>query len=245
MPKFFFDAQNIINNKLTLIDENYKHIARVLRHKVGDVICLCDGCGYDYKAIIDEITTEEIHTTITDKYKNNSESEIKITLFQGLPKSDKLEYIIMKCTELGVAKVIPVESQYSVSRITAENLKKKLERWNKIAFEASKQSQRGEILKVESPMQFKNAADVASGYDLFIIAYELESEVKLKEILKKYNKPKNIAVFIGPEGGFALDEVEYAMSKGAKSVTLGNRILRTETAGIALVSMALYEYDQI
>ena len=173
----------------------------------------------------------------------STELPINITLFQGLPKADKLEYIIEKSTELGVNTIIPVEMRFSIAKIKNEDQKNI--RWNKIAESAAKQSKRNIIPKVELTIDVKELANRIKEFDLVVVAYENENKDSLKKVLETINKQElnNIAIIVGPEGGIDNSELEVFISNGAKCVTLGKRILRTETAPLAILSMLIYEFE--
>lgn len=244
MPKFFVNKEAINNNKAEICGGDVSHIAKVLRLPVGSAITLCDGEGTDYEAEITEIKKDVILLDIINACKCNTEPDINVTLFQGIPKASKMEYIIQKCTELGVMSIVPVMTKRTVVKLeNAQAEKKKLERWNKIAAEAVKQCGRGCIPKVCDVTEIKNIS--AKDFDLFLVAYEEETDISLKSVLKSNDKAKNIGILIGPEGGLEKSEVEYLIKSGAKSVTLGKRILRTETAGHTVLTAVLYELGEL
>jgi 16S rRNA (uracil1498-N3)-methyltransferase len=192
------------------------------------------------------VANNTVTSRITAEIKNSNESPVVVFLFQGLPKSDKMDLIIQKCTELGVSKIFPVITNRSVIKINSSaDEEKKLERWRRISLEASKQSCRGLVPSVEDILSFKNAVvKAASISDLAILAYENEEKTKLKELLKN-SHAQIISIFIGPEGGFEKDEVNAAIDLGILPVKLGPRILRTETAGFALLASVMYELGDI
>ncbi len=244
MPKFFLNKEAINNNKAEITGGDVSHIAKVLRLPVGSTITLCDGEGTDYEAEITEIKKDVILLDIIKALKCNTEPAVNVTLFQGIPKASKMEYIIQKCTELGVMSIVPVMTKRTVVKL--ENIqaeKKKLERWNKIAAEAVKQCGRGYIPKVCDVTEIKNIS--VKDFDLLIVAYEEETDISLKSVLESNNEAKNIGIVIGPEGGLERSEVELLIKSGAKSVTLGKRILRTETAGHTVLTAVLYELGEL
>lgn len=241
MPKFFVNSENINDHTITLDGENAKHIGSVLRAKIGDIITVCDGDGRDYECEITEITKKTVTTKITDIFTNDNEPDIKLTLYQALPKADKMELVIQKCIEIGVDRIVPVKTEHTVVRLEGKE-EKKLLRWNKIAESAAKQCGRGKIPVVDSVMSFKEAISEAVSLDGAIIPYEKERENSLKAFAKSF-KGKSIGIFIGPEGGFSNEEIDFAISNGVKSVTLGKRILRTETAGLVTSVILLYELE--
>lgn len=241
MPKFFVNSENINDHTITLEDENAKHIGSVLRAKIGDIITVCDGNGRDYECEITEITKKAVIAKITDIFTNDNEPDIKLTLYQSLPKADKMELVIQKCIEIGVDRIVPVKTEHAVVKLDGKE-EKKLQRWNKIAESAAKQCGRGKIPVVDSVMSFKEAINEAVSLDGAIIPYEKERENSLKTFAKGF-KGKSIGIFIGPEGGFSNEEIDFALSQGVKSVTLGKRILRTETAGLVTSVILLYELE--
>lgn len=241
MPKFFVNSDNINDHTITLDGENAKHIGSVLRAKIGDIIIVGDGCGRDYECEILEISKKEVIAKITDIFTNENEPDIKITLYQGLPKADKMELVIQKCIEIGVDRIVPVKTEHAVVKLEGKE-EKKLQRWNKIAESAAKQCGRGKIPVVDRLMTFKEAINEATSLDGAIIPYEKEKENSLKTFAKNF-KGKSIGIFIGPEGGFSEEEINFAIENGVKSVTLGKRILRTETAGLVASVILLYELE--
>ena len=241
MPKFFVRKESINDHTITLEGENAKHIGSVLRSKTGDIITVCDGDGRDYECEITEITKKAVIAKITDIFTNDNEPDIKLTLYQALPKADKMELVIQKCIEIGVDRIVPVKTEHAVVKIEGKE-EKKLQRWNKIAEAAAKQCGRGKIPVVDRVMTFKEAINEAISLDSAIIPYEKERKNSLKTFAKGF-KGKSIGIFIGPEGGFSNDEIDFAISNGVKSVTLGKRILRTETAGLVTSVILLYELE--
>lgn len=236
MQRFFVDKSVINADTITISGDDATHISRVLRLGAGDEIVVCDGLFTDYFCEIESVSKSEVSLHIKHTEKNNNEPPVEITLYQSIPKSDKMDYIIQKSVELGVSKVVPVLTKHCVVKI--KDGEKKVLRWRKIAAEAAKQCGRGKIPEVSEVMNFEDAVKSADG--LKIIPYENEKNNKLKNILKDKDIKKT-AVFIGPEGGFDEGEILLAKKCGANSVTLGPRILRTETAPIAVVSVCMYE----
>lgn len=240
MSRFFVEKEQIDKNKIMITGEDAKHIKTVLRCKLGEEIIICDGQGYDYNCSISEIDHVVI-AEIKNVSESASEPDTKITLFQGLPKSDKMELIIQKCVELGVEKIIPVNTERVIVKLDKKE-DKKLERWQKISLSASKQCGRGKIPQIGHILNFQEAIQEASKFDLAVIAYEKEENIGLKELIKNFNG-QTVAVFIGPEGGFSEEEIIKAKTNGLKTITLGKRILRTETAGMSMLSILLYELE--
>lgn len=247
MPKFFINTNQIEENKIRITGKDVKHIGYVLRMKIGDEITVCDKqTNLNYSTKIQKIEKDFVLCDITDCMKPFVESNIKITVFQGIPKSDKMEYIIQKATELGAEKIVPVTMIRSVVKLEENVACKKIQRWQKIAETAAKQSGRDCIPKIEMVQKISNICENIPNYDLMLLAYENEEKTTLKEELKKLkvsSKEVKIGIIIGPEGGLENKEIEELISSGAKSVTLGKRILRTETASIAMISNIIYEYE--
>jgi len=237
LHRFFVDSSCIKGDFVTLLDKDSNHIKNVLRLSKGEEIIVCDGNSTDYICEIYSME-KEVLLKINTSYPTETEPPLKITLFQGLPKSDKLEYIIQKCVELGVSEIVPVQTKRSVVKI--KDSSKKQERWQKISDEACKQCIRGIIPKVHSPVLFKDMFKYIKEDSLSICAYENEKSNSLKSLLKS-NTSKNINIFIGPEGGIDEEEISILKENKFNIITLGPRILRTETAPLALVSALMYE----
>lgn len=241
MPKYFTEPENIKDGFIEIFYDEAKHILNVMRMEIGDTLTICDGQSNDYLCRICETGKNCLKAKIEETTKSESEPKTKITLYQGLPKSDKMELIIQKCVEIGVCRIVPVITERAVVKIEkGAKEDKKTERWQKIAESAAKQSGRGIIPAVERPMKFKDAIEEAVKNGEAIIPYENEKDRGLKEFVKN-SKAENIGIFIGPEGGFDTKEIEFAVENGVMSVTLGKRILRTETAGIVTSAIVLYE----
>lgn len=243
MPKFFVSPSSIGEATIEITNDDAKHIATVLRGKVGDSLTLCDGNGMDYECTISEISKKSVIAKIEEKHKNQNEPEIKITLFQSLPKLDKMELVIQKCIEIGVDRIVPVISEHTVIKV-GDKAEKKLDRFRKIAEAAAKQCGRGKIPEVCDITDFKTAVNMAKELDNAIIPYEKEKERNLKSFIKEF-KGNSIGIFIGPEGGFSEDEIKLCSDNGIKSITLGKRILRTETAGLVASVILLYELEDL
>lgn len=248
MPKFFIEDSNIKSNNI-YITNDYNHIKNVLRKNVGDIIEVCNkDTGENYLCSILNFSEKEIECEIIEKIKSEAESNLKITIFQGLPKQEKMEFVIQKCIELGAYEFVPLEMKNCVVKLKDKDKTKKIERWQKISEVASKQCGRNIIPKVDSVCSIKKLCNEINKYDSVIVAYENEENYSIKhEInrLKGNNKIKNIAIVIGPEGGISPEEIKNLKESGAKIVTLGKRILRTETVPIALTSILMYELGDL
>lgn len=241
MHKFFINRDNISGEKLHITGDDVNHIYKVLRLNTGDIILVCDGFGRDYTSKIVEINKKEVICEIIDVFNNLSEPPVRITLFQGLPKAQKMELIIQKGVEIGICKFQPVITGRVVVKTEGKDISNKLERWRRISEEAAKQSNRGIIPEILEPITFEGAIEKLKKMDLAIIPYEKEESNGIKGILKNNLNAKNIGIFIGPEGGFDESEIDNCIKNNGIPVTLGPRILRTETAGIAVSSMVLYD----
>ncbi len=244
MHRFFVDNLSGASDNIIITGNDVNHIKNVLRLKIGEKIMVSDGSGTDYQCSISDIDSDMVTADIEDVFKNAAELPVKITLFQGMPKSDKLELIIQKAVELGVYEIVPVITKRTVVKIDDKKASKKLERYNGIAESAGKQSGRGIIPTVKSFMSFKQALEYAKTFDMNLIPYEEAKGMEYsREVIKDIHGKKSLGIFIGPEGGFAKEEVDMAIEAGAKCITLGNRILRTETAGLAVLSIIMFEID--
>jgi 16S rRNA (uracil1498-N3)-methyltransferase len=246
MSRFFIKRQDIDSGAVCITGEDVIHIKKVLRLKIGDTIIVSDGCGTDYLVKIKEIDDSCVYADIIHTMVNLTEPPIDIVLFQGVPKSDKMDFIIQKSVELGVRKIIPVITERTIVRIdNKKDAQKKHERWNRISLEASKQCNRGFVPEVSMPVCYEEAFNHMNDSDLIIIPYEKETAGSFKKILKNNIDIKSVSVIVGPEGGFTEKEVEKALGYGANAITLGPRILRTETAGITVLSILMYELGDV
>ena len=244
MPKFFVKNNQIHNNIINLTGQDVKHIVNVLRMKNEEEINICNmDTSENFLCKITNIQKEDIECEIIKKIEqNNSELNTEITIFQALPKAEKMELIIQKCTEIGAKEFIPVSMKRCVTKLDEKSEKKKIERWQKIAESAAKQSGRDIIPEVKNIINLKKLCYLIEKYDIVLVAYEKEKINTLKDEINKLEKkfPK-VGIVIGPEGGMEEDEIEELKKNGAKIITLGNRILRTETASIYLSSIITYE----
>lgn len=247
MSKFFVKPEQIKNDNIIIDGDDVNHILNVLRIKKDDEIQVCNQVtGENYKARIMQYSKNEIECKIEEKIGKSTESNVHITLFQGIPKFEKMELIIQKNTEVGVNNIVPVIMERTVVKLDEKVASKKLDRWQKIAEIAAKQSMRDIIPNVKSIIKTKEI-DV-DRYDVVLVAYENEEHNMLKAELKKLesqNKQEyNIAIVIGPEGGISEKEIELLDEKNVKFVSLGKRILRTETAGLVMAGNILYELEK-
>lgn len=233
----FFVSEEQINGENAYIEgSDVNHIVNVLRMKPGEEILISVRGDWDYLCKIDNIEETKVRLKVLESMEQR-ELPVNIILLQGIPKSDKLEMIIQKSVELGVGEIIPVKTKRVVVKIEEKKQATKVNRWNAIAESAAKQSKRSIIPKVYEPMSIDNALEIVKDFGVKLIPYENADGIdKTRKILDNMDKTKNIAVFIGPEGGFEESEVERIKNSGFEVITLGKRILRTETAGLALLS---------
>ena len=252
MSRFFIHKEDIHGETLRTQD-NTHHILHVLRYEPGDVLTFCDGEGTDYLCRIEEISTEGrqewLEAAVLSREPSATEPAVWMTLFQGIPKADKMEWIIEKSVELGVSEIVPVAMARSVSRPDGAKLASKVQRWNKISLSAAEQSGRGRIPQVRMPVSSAELAGELADYDLVIICYEDARLNSLRQILSKAvmqnGMPHRVAVIIGPEGGLESDEVDLWQRSGGLIAGLGPRILRTETAGTVAAALIFYELNQM
>jgi 16S rRNA (uracil1498-N3)-methyltransferase len=240
-PRFFISPGQVSGPEITITDEDVRHIATVLRMKTGDELLLCDGEGTDYTVKIKQVDRAEIRTEIMGKAKREI-SHPRITLGQGLPKSDKMDFIVQKAAELGVASIVPLVTERTIVKVKDEV--KRIARWRKIAREASMQSNRTDVPQIEGIRGFSDFLRTLAPdpFTLLLFPWE-EGTEPIKNVLRKAPGVMNIVVLIGPEGGFSAAEAELAKGRGFHLVSLGPNILRTETAAIAVLGMIGYEYS--
>ena len=244
MHRFFIQHSQIQGSRLYVEGTDVNHIKNVLRMKRGDQVMVSDGEGMQYLCALESFADGLVWFEIVDTWKENRELSSKLYLFQGLPKSDKMELIIQKATELGVYEVVPVVTGRTVVRLDEKKAQKKTARWNAIAESAAKQSGRSRIPRVREAMTFSEALASAGELDVLLIPYEkAEGMEATRQVIEGIRPGQSVGIFIGPEGGFEEAEVEQAVALGAAPVTLGRRILRTETAGFVVLSMLLYHLE--
>ena len=250
MPKFFVKEEQIQENQIIILGQDVNHIKKVLRAKIGDELQICNSQnGENFLCEIDNLEEEKIICQIKEKIQEQVESNIEVTIFQGLPKADKMEYIIQKSVELGVYDITPVEMKRCVVKLNEKDKSKKTERWQKISEVAAKQCGRDIIPQINNIINIKNICNLIQEYDMVLVAYENEEKNTLKEQLENIKKQNNskskvkIGIIIGPEGGLEEKDVETLKENGAKVITLGRRILRTETVALNVLSIIMYELE--
>lgn len=247
MFQFFITPDQIRENDIIISNEqDVNHIRNVLRMRHGQHISLCcqENCK-EYICVIQEIRPDQVRASIEDINGDSRELPVKITLFQGLPKSDKMEFIIQKAVELGAAEIVPVASRRSVVRLDEKKATKKVQRWSEIAKSAAKQSKRSLIPEVHPVMTFCEALEYGKSMDMLLIPYEDAKGIgHSREVMASVKGKSSLGIYIGPEGGFQMEEVEEAVETGAFPITLGHRILRTETAGMAVLSILMFMLEE-
>lgn len=245
MHHFFVTPDQVQENQIYIVGSDVNHMKNVLRMKVGEKFQVSDGNDKKYVCRIEQMNEEEVQGGILEEMQADTELPSKIYLFQGLPKNDKMELIVQKAVELGVWEVIPVSTKRAVVKLDVKKALKKVERWNAISESGAKQSGRTIIPKVTSVMTYREALSYAEQLDVVMIPYELaEGMEETKQFIDAIQPGQSVGVFIGPEGGFEREEVEFAIQKGARPITLGKRILRTETAGLAVLAVLMYHLER-
>jgi len=245
MYRFFVEPDQVKDKSILIEGPNMNHMKHVLRMRVGDVVTISDGQQKDYRCIIKTIMEDEILLDIVMEVSTTNELLSKISLFQGIPKKDKMEWIIQKTIELGVYEVIPVKMKRCVVKLDDKTAKKKVERWEGIAEAAAKQSKRSIIPMVQSPIGFKDMMEQLERMDLVLVPYEnAEGMAYTRTVLGQLKGIKNIGIVIGPEGGFDQEEINHLMATEAKIISLGRRILRTETAGMTLLANLMIQIEE-
>lgn len=245
MYRFFISSEAVTDRSLALTGGDVNHAKNVLRMRAGEELEAVDEDRFLYHCRILELTDEEIRCEILSKEEPDSELASSVTLFMGLPKGDKFELILQKAVELGVSEVVPVLTKRTVSRPEPKKAENKRKRWQAIAEAAARQSKRAVIPEVGEVVSFSEALRRAGEFDVLLIPYEQETDIsRTRTLLRGIPAGSRIGVFIGPEGGFELSEVEAAQAAGAKSLTLGRRILRAETAAIVTLGILMYELEE-
>jgi 16S rRNA (uracil1498-N3)-methyltransferase len=246
MHKFFVPKDNFQGESIIIEGDDVKHIYKVLRLNAGNKICINNCEGEEFLGEIEYINKKEVKVLILEKLAINNESEVEIFLYQGLPKSSKMDLIVQKTTELGIRAVTPIITKRVVVKSELKEFKK-LDRWNRIALEASKQSKRSLIPTINSPIDFEDLITELKQMDLIVVPYENQKGYGIKKLFYNVDKGKfkKVAIIIGPEGGFEEEEIEILKSIGAEIVTLGPRILRTETAGFTCLNLIMYELGDV
>lgn len=243
MPRFFITPDAVSAETAVITGDDAYHISRSLRMRVGEELTLCDACGNDYFCRITSITDSEVTLAVTGSAATETEPPYKVTVFQALAKGDKVDTVIQKSVECGAFAVTPLVTSRCTVKLSAADAEKKRARWQRIAAEGAKQCGRGIIPEVTSLCDIKNAKSIFADFDAVLFCYE-KAERPLRDVLGTLGTDvKRIAVVIGPEGGFSEDEARLMEKAGAVTVSLGKRILRTESAAPFILACLSYEYE--
>ncbi len=241
MHKFFVQRRKFFEDTAVIEGDDVKHIYKVLRLEDGEKVSINDCQGREYLGKIEDVNKTKVTVKLLEELPVNNESPVNIYLYQGLPKSSKMDLIVQKATELGVKEITPVVTERVVVKSELGEFKK-VDRWNRIALEACKQCKRTLIPSINTPIEFEELISKLESMDLIAVPYENETGFGIKNLINEVkHEVKNIAIIIGPEGGFEEEEIERLKASGAYIVTLGPRILRTETAGFVCASLLMYE----
>ena len=243
MPRFFIDKNVLTEDSVLLTGDDAHHISRSLRMRVGEELTLCDGEGSDYHCTIEEIDERTVRCKVDSKEENKTEPPYRAIVFQGLAKGDRFDTVIQKSVECGAFSIVPVMTKRCTVKLTASDGAKKCARWNKIAEEAAKQCGRGIIPKVTEPVSFDEAVKMVSELDLPLFCYE-EGTSPIKSEIDVHPKAVTVGIVIGPEGGFAEEEAEKMTANGISAISLGHRILRTESAAPFVLACLSYAFEQ-
>ena len=254
MHHFFVEPHQVGEHEIQILGTDVNHIKNVLRMRIGDQIAVSDGFGHAYKCRIVRLEEAQVAADIIAREDVHAELPSRLVLFQCLPKGDKMELIIQKAVELGAASIVPVASRRCVVKLDTKKEENKRRRWNAVAESAAKQSGRGIIPQVAPTVDFKEAVRQAKALDVCLIPYECADELlevqgmtameQTRSLLQNIEKGQSVGIFIGPEGGFEKAEVQAAIEAGAKPITLGKRILRTETAGLCILSVLMFYMEE-
>lgn len=248
MYKFFVYENQINNEIINIVDNDVNHIKNVLRLEIGEKIEICNiEQGINYICTILEIDNKIVKCQIIHRLEDSNEPNIYLHIFQGIPKQEKMELIIQKTTELGVCEITPLVMNRCVVKLDDKLASKKILRWQKIAESSAKQSKRDKIPKINLPISIKNIYSKIANYDIVLVAYENEKNNNIKEVLQQIENKDNlkIAIIIGPEGGIEENEIDDLIAHNVNTVSLGKRILRTETAPITISSIIMYEFNEM
>ena len=242
MPHFFVDEE-IESKEYSLFGEDGRHISKSLRMNKGESLTLCSPSGTVHNCVVEEISGDMVKVNVLSSKISEAEPDVKVTLYQALPKGDKMELIIQKAVELGVSEIVPVAMKNCVVKLDEKKAQSKCKRWQAIAESAAKQSKRTVIPQIQMPLSWKQALEEAKELEVVLVPYENERGMEAtREIFRSIPEGASIGVMIGPEGGFSPEEIAQ-LDKDMHRISLGRRILRTETAGMATLSMLIYELD--
>ena len=245
MQHFFVTPSQVDGTFIYIEGSDVNHMKNVLRMRVGESVTVSDGNNRKYVCRVDGYEEGRVRLCICEEEEQDTELASRIYLFQGLPKQEKMELIVQKCVELGIYQIVPVAMKRCVVKLDAKKAAKKVERWNAIAESAAKQAGRGVIPEVLPVMSYREALAMAKELDVVLLPYELaEGMAETKRLIQSIRPGQSVGIFIGPEGGFEKEEVELAEAEGARAISLGKRILRTETAGLAILSVLMFHLEE-
>ena len=246
MYHFFTETEFFTESEAVITGPDVNHIKNVLRMKPGEKLLLSDGKGTNCLCEITELFPDKVLAKILPEEVDDTELPVKVTLYQGLPKADKMEFIIQKCVELGVTKIVPVDTDRAVVKLDVKKEEAKRKRWYGISESAAKQSKRSRIPVVREPVNYREAVALAGELDVVLLPYENERGMAAtREVMERIAPGQSVGIFIGPEGGFDPSEIALAKEEGMHLVSLGKRILRTETAGLATLSILMYHIESV
>ncbi len=245
MPRFFVSPEQVKSGRITIAGSDVRHISKVLRMDAGDIITVLDGNGKAYEARIEKVTKEKVRCEVLEQGQAGGEPPIRVTLVQGISKGEKMDLVVQKGTEIGATAIIPVMCRRSVVKLSSKKAAERRDRWQRIAVEAAKQCRRSVVPRVATPTTWREALDDIPEGAVSLMPYEGETERKMRDVLHLMNPPSETIIFIGPEGGIHPEEFEQAQRRGVIPVTLGPRILRTETAGLAALTLVLYQWGDL
>lgn len=244
MQHFFVTPSQVGEGQIVIMGSDVNHIKNVLRKRIGEELAVSDGNNRKYRCAVASYEDEKAVLDILEELPVDTELPSRIYLFQGLPKQDKMEWIVQKAVELGAFQVVPVSTKRAVMRLDEKKAVKKVERWQQIAESAAKQAGRGYVPQVAPVMSYRKALEYADSLNVLLIPYELAEGMEYtRQVLRMIRPGQSVGIFIGPEGGFEQEEVELAVEHGAAVITLGKRILRTETAGLAALSLLMFQLE--
>jgi len=246
MPRFFVQPSDIVSGEngvtISIYGEDAVHITRVLRMKVGEHLTACDADGFEYETVIKSFG-EAVILDVISKKKSENEPPYIATVYQSLVRGERFDTVLQKSTELGAVRIVPVITSRCTVRLEKKEYEKKVARWQRIVYEASKQCGRAKVPTVENPMFFADALNEATEADIALFCYEGNGTVPISSITEEIKSPDTVSIMIGPEGGYSEDEAALAKESGMKMTGLGHRILRTETAAPFVLSCLSYKYE--
>ncbi len=244
MQRYFVEPHLLSEQDVTIVGEDVHHIVNVMRSSIGDEILVSDGQGRVARVRLSSFEGKQVQAEVVEFIRQDSELPVRVTIGQGLPKGEKMEWILQKGTELGAFAFFPFSSERTIVKLDAKKEAKKLERWRRIVKEAAEQSHRAVLPEILPPVTFKQAVASAGSYTRCVVAYEKEGGRTLHQVLEELAEGDSLLVLVGPEGGFSPDEIAMAQANGIHPVSLGPRILRTETASQYVLAAVSYQMER-